>query len=84
MKASVIQSLLSRNRNEISRREGWATFFKECSERKYNFGLIEEGHLQVKLFRQQRKEIAKLVTLQKELKKALREEYEFERITEVF
>jgi hypothetical protein len=84
MKASVVQSLLARNRKRISDLEAGYKTQKEYFEEYWEKGEDAFAYDHLNLMRWCRKEIKKLVAIQKELKKELRDIYEFERITENF
>ncbi len=79
MKASVIQSLMARNRHMIRICEEFAASYKYEADAYFEEGVLEEAHWMVKFYRQEKAEIAKLVAIQKELKKALREAYAAEK-----
>lgn len=82
MKANVVQSLLSRNRVEIRMVEEFAAHYKQCADDYFNGGdgTLEEAYQLVKYYRQEKATLAKLVELQKELKKELSLAYEEERM----
>lgn len=75
MKASVVQSLLARNRKDIHFYEVQTKHWKDAADEYFDKAEDEIAYSFVKDIRQFKKQIAKLVEIQKELKKELQAIY---------